>query len=74
VEKEKLKRNALKTGTSPLGTSSLSLKNKVFPTVIRKGGSQQKTYTPENEALCISLLPQKRIKPQGLIGSYRWSD
>ncbi|WP_048154932.1 hypothetical protein [Methanosarcina barkeri] len=60
--------------TSPLGTSSLSLENQVLSIVIKKGGNQQKIYTPENEALCISLVPQKRIKPQGLVRSYKWSD
>jgi hypothetical protein len=60
--------------TLPLGTSSLSLENQVLSIVIKKGDNQQKTYTPENEALCISLVPQKRIKPQGLVRSYKWSD
>ncbi|WP_292391708.1 hypothetical protein [Methanosarcina sp. UBA5] len=42
MEKENLRRNALKTETSPLGKSSLSLENRVFPIVIKKRSSQQK--------------------------------
>jgi len=52
-EKGKTEKEHPENMTSPLGTSSLSLENKMFSIVIKKGGNQQKTYTPENEALCI---------------------
>ncbi|MFZ2497429.1 MAG: hypothetical protein ACP5N0_04205 [Methanosarcina sp.] len=62
MKKEYLKGNTLKTGTSPSENQN-PFKKQVFPIVKREmKSSQQKTYTPENEALCILLVPQKRIE------------
>jgi hypothetical protein len=62
MEKEHLKGNNLKTGTSPSENQN-PFEKQVFPIVKREmKSSQQKTYTPENEALRILLVPQKRIE------------